>query len=129
MEAIHILARIDAAQHLLRTLRKRLWQRQLHENAVHFLICVELVDTGKQFLPRSLSGQRDMMGSYSQLRAGLLLVADIDLRGRIVAHDDNGKARMDAALTQHKRPMLRACLDAHSKLLAIQYACHDALLF
>ena len=96
---------------------------------MYFLICVELVDTGEQFLPRGLRGQGDMTGSYPQLRAGFLLIADIDLRGGIVAHDDNGKARMDTALTQSDCAMLGTRLDARGKFLAIQYACHDTLLY
>ena len=86
---------------------------------MHLCIRIQFIDARKQFLPRGLSGQSDVIGQYSQLLARLLLVADIDLGGGIVADDDDGEARVDTVLAQQNRPMLCTRLDAYGKFFAI----------
>ena len=73
-----------------------LGQRQLHQDAMHAGVAVQLIDQRQELIGRRLGRQPVQTAGQPVLLAGLLLAADIDLAGRIFAHQDCGQARLHA---------------------------------
>ena len=92
---------------------------ELYQDAVHMIVRIQRVDARKQLLLRRLLRHRNMIRENAEFLTRLLLVADIDLGCRVIAHNDDGKARMDAAFTQEKSPVLRARLDARGEFFPV----------
>jgi hypothetical protein len=68
----------------------------LHEDAVHARIVVQLVDQGKQLRLRRSVGEAVQAALHADFFAVAALVADVDLAGRIVAHEHGGERRRRA---------------------------------
>ena len=77
------LERRNGVQHTRRIEAVR--QRQLHQNAMHALVRVELLDQQQELFRRRFGGQAVQAAGQAVLLAGFLLVADVDLACRIVA--------------------------------------------
>ena len=73
-------------------------QRQLHQDAVHGRIRVELLDQGQHFGFGRLGGQLVLPRVHADLDRLLGLVGDIDLGGRVLAHQHDGEAGGEAML-------------------------------
>jgi hypothetical protein len=119
MKPVDILRDRDGLEHARHSNRRR--QRQLHEDAVHRRVDVELHDPGEQFLLAHLERKFDHLGFDSDIAARTHLVAHIDRRGGIVANHDHGQRRRDAFL----RERLRALRDADPHLLRNRDAVND----
>src|SRR5208282_2470984 len=90
MEGIDVLKRQDRVQNAGRI--DSLGQRQLHQDAMHGRVTVQAFDQRQEIVSRRLGGQAMQATGQSILLAGPLLVADVDLAGRIFANQDRGKA-------------------------------------
>ncbi len=94
MECVDVLQRKDRVE--TRVVSIRLGQRQLHEDSVHAGIAVELIDQGQELVGRRLGREPVQAAGQPVLLAGLLLVADVDLAGRIFADQDRRQAWLHA---------------------------------
>ena len=82
-------------------------------------VAVEPVDLGHQHLLGGLRRQVDPLGSQAQLGAGLLLLAHVDPRGRIIPHQHEGKPRRDPPVGQRPHPLGNLGADFSGDGLAI----------
>jgi hypothetical protein len=94
VEAVHVLGGRDGLDDLLavHVLRKR----QLHQDAVHLRVVVERTDAGQQVGFAHVGGVGLQRGLQARLRAVVDLVLRVDLAGRVLAHEDDGKSRVHA---------------------------------
>ncbi len=90
-EAIHILRRGNGGDDRIRI--QVLGQRELHQNAMHGGVIVEILNNGEQFRLGSLAGELVLEGGHAGLNRGSGLVADVDFGRRIVPDQNHGKAR------------------------------------
>ena len=74
--------------------------RQLHDDAVDLGVAVQPADRRQQFVLGHERGQIDLLGTDPDVGARLVLGADVDARGLVVAHEDGGQARDHAPLLQ-----------------------------
>ena len=91
MEAIDVLGRIDRLDDV--AFVDVIGQRHLHQDAVDRVVGVHLLDQRQQLGLRGGVGQVVADRDDAAFLAGEALVAHVDLRGRIVAHQDDGQAR------------------------------------
>jgi len=93
---------------------------------VHSRVGIEAQDFGLDHGVRRIGGKCVDGGLQPDLVAGLDLVGDIDLGGRIVADDDDGQPRHHAARRQ--RLCLLATLLAHlpGDGMAVDHFCNHA---
>ena len=73
-------------------------QRQLHEDAVHGRIVVQLIDQAQDFLFRGVGRQVVVARFNAGVFAAAALVPDVDLRCRVAADQNDGQARSWNAL-------------------------------
>ena len=59
---------------------------------MHILVGIQRINTGNQFLRCGFLRQSHMVRADAKLCTRLFLVANVDFRRRIHAHDDDGKA-------------------------------------
>ena len=85
-------------------------QRQLHEDPVDLGIGVQARDEREHLLLARLRGQPDVARVDARLGRGLVLRADVDVRGRVVADEH----RREADVPELRRPP-RATPDAHPR--------------
>ncbi len=123
VETVHVLVRVDGPDYPVGVHPGG--QGQLDQNAVDVASPVgEVQHRVKHRLLRGVGGQAQGLGVDARLGTGLLLVADIDRRGRIVAHQHHPQAGNSAAgfpQPVHLRPDLLA--DLAGDQLAIQDLC------
>ena len=91
MEAVDIFLRRDRQQHLLGVDLRG--QRQLHQDAVDLVAPVQIVDQGQQLVGGDVVGRRVLLAVDTELLAALHLVANVDLRGRIVSGEHDRQSR------------------------------------
>ena len=91
MKAVHVLVGIDSQKALVGI--QPLGQGQLEEDAVHLRIAVQAGNELKQLRLGDGCRQTIGKGAYARLFTGPLLVAYIDLGGRILAHQNDGQSR------------------------------------
>ena len=94
VEAVDVLQRVDPLDDRpLVDLRR---QGKLDEDAVDRRVGVEPVDRRRAARPGwSSAGSRSDVAVHPGGLAGVLLVADVDLAGRVVADEDDGQAGHD----------------------------------
>ena len=93
MKAVDVLERVNPFDH--GRLVDLPGQGQLHQDAMDRRIGVQAVDCGQELILGGLAGQPQDGPVHPGRLAGGLLVADVDLAGRIVAHQDDGQAGYD----------------------------------
>ena len=123
MECIHILLGINVLYY--NVVVKMLRQRKLNEYAVNVLVRVKLVnEREKLFFARRLGKLVDLRMEADLLTA-FFLVFNVNLRGRILAHDYNRKSGSRALRLQ--RRTLRGYLGANlcRYFLSVDYICHS----
>ena len=98
MEAVDVLLSADALEDLRLVRGNLLGQRQLHEDAMDLHVGVERIDLRDELVFCRRLGHLNDFGVDAERLARLVLVAHVDLRGRIRADDDDGKARLHAVL-------------------------------
>ena len=98
MERIHVLFRVDRVDH--RLLGDMLRHRHLAQDARNLGALVELRDQAEQLLLGGFRGKRILLAIKAAFGAGFLFIADVNLAGRVVAHDDNRKAGRNAFFFQ-----------------------------
>ena len=93
VEAVDVLARVDPLDDpsFVDVVR----QRQLHEEAVDGRIGVEGLDGVEQIGLGHVGRQSADLAAHAGLAAGVLLAADVDLAGRILADQDDRQPRHD----------------------------------
>ncbi len=105
MQAVHVLARIDAARGPLGV--QAAGQGQLDQDAVHLRILVELRDQGLQVMLGGPGRDPVLQGADPGPGAGLDLAAHVDVAGRVVAHQHHrqaGRAQaLGGAVRHHRR--------------------------
>ena len=122
MQAVDILGGIDRVDDRFGVDRFR--QRQLHENAVHGGIAIELSNHRQQIGLRDVFGQHVLERRHAGFLGLLVLAANIDLTGRIAADQHHRKARRELMLALDPRDLVR---DTGAKLrcndLSVDNAC------
>ena len=110
MQAVDVLLGVD--RHLQRQLLEVPGHRQLHDDAVDLRVSVEPADRRQHVVLGDEGGQIDLLGTDPDVGRGLVLGADVDAGGLVVAHEDGGQARDHAPLLQALYPLgyLRADL-------------------
>src|SRR5271169_4432609 len=97
-------------------------QRQLHQYPVDRVIGVELLDLGHEYCFRDVGGEATLKGAEPGGTAGATLGPHIDLAGRVVAHEDGGKAGSQVHLvTQSSRNTGGTAAQPGGKRLAVDY--------
>src|ERR1700675_2687705 len=91
MQPVDILGGIDGVDDGFGVERFR--QRQLHQNAMHGGIVIELCDQRQQIGLRDISRQPVLERRHPGFLGLLVLAADIDLAGGVVADQHDGQAR------------------------------------
>ncbi len=94
VKTVHILGGRDRLDHLLRIDVRG--QGKLHQDAVDGGVGIERLHACQQFGLGHGRGPALQHRMHAGVFAGLDLVAHIDLRGRVLAHQDHGQARCDA---------------------------------
>jgi hypothetical protein len=122
-EAVDVLARVDRVEHLLLGVcAEGFRQRRLDQNAVELGVDVEAAHRGQQSSERGRPRQPLQMHSHSGILCGFQLVADVDLRSRIVAHEHDREGRRPAELFAH---LLDSSLEFGADLLCDGFAVED----
>ena len=75
-------------------------QRQLHQNAMDAGVGIESLNFAQQLRLRHAGIKLQHERMHADVFAGEDFIFDIDLTGRIVAHQDHGQAWCDAILDQ-----------------------------
>ena len=99
---------------------------ELDQDAVHRGVGVELGDLVQQGLLGGLGGETGLEALEPAQSAVLFLVADIDLGGGIIAHQNDRQPRLageEGGLLRHLLPQL------FGRGLAVYDDCHDACSF
>jgi len=94
MKPVDVFQRIDLVQH--RCFIDALRQRKLNENAVHFIISVQLSDDRDQLVRRCIGPNVFVQRPESEFLGCPHLIADVNGRCRVVADAHGRKARNDA---------------------------------
>jgi len=83
MQPVDVLGRVDGVDDGFGM--KRFRQRQLHQNAVHDGIAIELFNQRQQFVLRDIGRQHVFERGHASFLRLLVLAADIDLAGGVAA--------------------------------------------
>ena len=81
-----------------------LWKRGLNENAVNILLLVKLTDVLPNTLFIGIGPKGDVRGANTESCARPNFGIHIHVRGRIVAHNDDGQMRFNPALFEALYP-------------------------
>jgi hypothetical protein len=103
VKAVDVLGGIDRVDHLVGVNVAR--QRQLHEDAVHLRRGVELFHQRQQVGLGGVGVELVLVGIHPRLDRHPALGADIDLAGRVLAHQHHRKPRRDAVRVFQMRNM------------------------
>ena len=98
MEAVHVFERADVVENVFFIGGQSVRQRQLEQEAVYLRAEIQFVDLGDELFFRGVFRHADDFGIDAELFTGAVLVAHVDLRGGIFAHDDDGEPRSNAIL-------------------------------
>ncbi len=90
MEAVHVLDRGDRANDA--PLVHVIWKRQLDEDARHPLVDVQIGYQREQLVLRRVCGELVVDRFDPHLLAGLLLSADVERRGLVLANEHGRQA-------------------------------------
>ena len=94
MKSVHVLFRRDRVEHLPLGIGAHGGrQRRLHENAVVLVAPIESINNGQQILEGCARGQPAEVGTQAAVRRRFQFVANVDLRGRIVADEHDAEPR------------------------------------
>ena len=104
MKAVDVLGRIDGGDDARRIDLRRQWQ--LHQDAVHGGIDVELADETKQLVGAGRGRQMKIERLHADFDDGARFAADIGFAGRIFADQDHRQAGHET-LRGRKPPRLR----------------------
>ena len=91
VKAVHVLVRIDRFDHAHGGEVRG--KRELHENPVHLVVGVEFLDRLEKRRFVRVGGQSHFKRGDSRSIARTDLVSHVDAARRVVAHDDDRKAR------------------------------------
>ncbi|MNT93800.1 hypothetical protein D3C72_2353580 [compost metagenome] len=94
MEAVDVLGRVDGLQH--RGFVDVLGQRQLHQDAVHRGVAIQLGDQRQHLGGAGLGRQAVFEGADARLAGAQHLVAHVHVAGRVVADQHHRQRRLDA---------------------------------
>jgi len=92
----------------------------LHQDAVNLVAFVQLVHPPQQVLGRDGAGQLDALAIHPQALARFRFVAGVNLRGRVVAHQDHRETRADAHFTQLHEVGCNLRFDLIANFIAVQ---------
>ena len=82
-------------------------QRQLHQNAMHRRVVVQLVDQRQQIGLGRRGVQLVLIGVHADFDGLLALVADVYLARRVLADQNHGEAGGDAVIGLQRRDLRR----------------------
>ena len=104
MERVHILARVNPQRDLFRIQMRG--KRKLNQNSVNPAVRIQTVDQRVQIRLLRPGGETVYLAAEPDLLAGARLVAHVNLRGGIFAHNDDRKPGGIAVL-RNKRHAVR----------------------
>ena len=104
MQSVDVLGGVDGVDDGFSM--QRLRQRQLHENAVHGGIAIELCHQRQQIALSDIRRQHVLERRHAGGLGLLMLAADIDLTRRIAADQHHRKPGCQAMLALHARDLL-----------------------
>jgi len=104
MQSIDVLGGIDGVDDRLSMQRFR--QRQLHQNAMHGGIAIELSDQGQQIILRDVFRQYVLERCHAGGLGLLVLAADVDLAGGVAADQHHREPGRDPVLALHPRNLI-----------------------
>src|SRR6185436_463177 len=99
----------------------------LHEDAMHRGVDIQFSYSTDEFFLSDRSRIVDLLRAHTDFLAGARLVADVDLRGRIVAGQDHGEAGFHSALHQSGNLFLQIEADRGGERLAVENFCRHVL--
>ena len=102
MKAVHILFRPDGHNHLV--LVNMTGQGQLHQNAMHAVVLVQLLNQPQQVKFSRVPGEANVLAQHSSLLQGPFLGGNVRHAGRILTHQYHCQTGSDSL-----KPQLR-CL-------------------
>ena len=120
MQTIDILCRIDGVDDGLCV--QALRQRQLHQNAMHARIGIELCDQRQQIGLRRVRSELVLERRHARGFGLLRLVAHVDFGGRVIAHQHNREARREVMFTLHARHFIG---DARAQVCGNDFSIDD----
>ena len=119
MQPVDVLARVDQVEH--RLFVQPLRQGQLHEDAVHCRIGVELAHQLHELVLRRVGRQGVGHTFDSHLLGRLALVANVDLGGRIFANEHDVQGRSTSiSVDEGRNSLLDLSLDLLGNSLAVE---------
>ena len=86
VEAVDVLSLVDGREHA--ALVELLRHRQLDEDAVDLVVCVQALEHGEQLVLGRVGGKAFVVARHAGLDRCSVLVPDVDLGSRIVADED-----------------------------------------
>ncbi len=95
MQPVDVLPGVDRG--LDRELRDVPRDRELHDDAVHLGVAVQASQRRQQLALGDVGRQVDLLGAHPDVRARLVLGAEVHPRGLVVAHEDRREPRRDPA--------------------------------
>ena len=104
MQSIDVFRRIDRVDDFFGVERFR--QRQLHQNAMHGRIAIEFCDQRQQLVLRDIGRQHVLERRHARGLGLLVLAADINFAGGIVADQHHGEPRRQPMLALHPRHLI-----------------------
>ena len=99
MDTVDVLDRIDGFYRRLLVDMRGQWK--LHQYAVEPPVPVELIQQLQDFRLGCIGGHLEGLTEHAHLGAGASLVADVDARGWVIAHQDGGQAGSDLLFLLH----------------------------
>jgi hypothetical protein len=125
VKAVHVLLRVDELED--RTGRELPRERQLHEDAVHVIASIELVDETEQRVESDGFRQAMNLAVKASFLGGLFLVPDVDDAGLVLPGENDVEARRAAVtLPELRRTLGRSGPNLLRDLLAVEYRRHVA---
>ena len=91
VKSVHIFARIERADNR-RFVDLRRWRR-LNQNAMNFLIAIQLINPREQLFLRRGSGQFQFHRMQAEFAAHFVFCPDVGARGGIIANQNHGQPR------------------------------------
>ena len=119
MQPVDVLLGTDRALDL--ELAQVARERQLDDDPVDVRVAVQAPDRGEELVLGHVGRQVDLFADRIPTSAhALCFWPDVDARGLVVAHEDGGQARRDAALGERAYPLAHLAADLRGDGLAVE---------
>ncbi len=120
MKAVHVFRGDHRVENFLGV--NLLGQRHLHQNSVHVVAIVQLVDDGEQFVGGGRGGRSDVEAAETQFFARRDFAVHVELRRRIVPHAHGRQAGANPLARERGDFRLQLGINLVSNCVAIENA-------